>query len=219
MTVIQSFKESLSYYYEQFKILIFGENNARLDKLIVRFYSMREDQRVQVKKLAIVGGISLFFLVLLLYFYGLFRLQNNLDNAGSAYLQIQELKPHFILTKNEYTQISGQIIENNSIDNLISAVNQVATDLNVQIDDLPSTPIVTDLSGMSGLSSQFQKAKIDFRITGISLKKLTDFLNNIHKLSNKFSVKKLEITQVLGNKLYFNATVSLEAFVPKQPKG
>lgn len=177
---------------------------------------MREEKRNRVRFLGIAGGVILFFLSLLLYFYGLFQLQQNLNNGAEAYLKIQELKPNFVLVQNEYTQLATKLEAENNIENLIPQINGVATALNIQISGLPEAPIRIQIPAASSVSVPFDKAKIDFQIQGISLKRMADFLNNIHKLPNKFSITKLEIVQVLGNKLYFNVLISLEAYVPKQ---
>lgn len=217
MAIVQSFKESFAHYYEQFKIFVFGENNERLDKIITHFYSMREEKRILTKRISIISGIVGFALIMFMYFYSLFQLQNNLDYATSAYLKIQELKPNFMWAKQEYDQISSKLVVENTADKIIPAISQTAHELSLELTNLPDKPtLMSQQMKTSLLSTQFQKEKIEFQINGVSIKKLTDFLNELYKKPNKFALTKLEINQMTeNNKLYFNTAIGLEVFVPK----
>ena len=220
MSFVQTMKENIAHYIDQIKIFIFGENNARLDKLIDSYYSMRAEKRKRVKYLGVFCGIILFVMVLLIYFYGLYNLQTKLNHATDVYLKIQEEKPNFIIVQNEYKQIAANITQVNKLENLIPEINLVATELNIQIDGLDTKiPLVIPLSSTQDLTADFNKVKIDFQIKSISIKRMIDFLIKVQKLPNKFAISNLEIVQVFGNKLYFNVNVSFITYIPKQPKG
>jgi len=217
VAILQSLKENWEHYSEQLKILIFGEKNSRLDKILNSFYSMREAKRRKVRFVLIFVGYALVFLVFSLYIYGLIKTQVNLNNANQAYLKIEEFKTEFTTVQNEFLKVSSSLVSTNQVTSLISDIEKTAKAINIQIGSVSdSSPLLIALPPGSVIGEQFQKAKIDFQVKEISLKKLTDFLNEIHKLPNHFILTKLEITDASGSKLYFNTNITLEAYVPKK---
>lgn len=220
MSLFQSLKENLEHLRDQIQIRIFGENNSRLDKILNAYYNLREEKRNSVRTAGIVGVLVCLCLVMGMYFYGLFALQMRLNHATDTYLKIQEMKPNFLAIQAEYSKLTSQFEKANQPQMLVSTLGQVANNLNLKIDTLgPQSTTLVDLPRTSVLSNQFQKAKINFQITGISLRRLTEFLTAVYQLPNKFTLTKLEILQVFGNKLYFDVSLSMEAYVPKAQKG
>ncbi len=215
MAIFQSLKENWEHYSEQLKIFIFGENNSRLDKMINRYYSMRTEKRKKVRIFGIAAGIILLAIIVGSYAYSMLKMQNNLNTATKAYVDIQEFKPSYLLLDKEFLKISSGLTSQNRSTNLLDAIQQLAQTSNVQIASFSAnSPILNALPSTSVLKSNFKLARIEFAVNGISIKHLVNFLNALHKLPNKFVLTKLEISQLKDNKLYFNSNITVETYVP-----
>ena len=184
--------------------------------LIDRFYNIRQEKRSKLIIYSILVCIILFLVIIYSYFYGLFYLQSSLGKGADSLIKLQSAKTSFTVVQTEFIKIADQISHNNNPQTIISVVEGQARSLGLQISNMPKEPNLIDLPTTSVLGSDFKKARIEFKISGVSLKKMTDFFNGLNSLPNKFKILKLDILQTFGNKLYFDVGVILEAYVPVQ---
>lgn len=208
----------LSNFVSQIKDLIFGENNSRIDTVLDYFFSLRQEKRAKIVFYSIITLIFLILFIIFFYFIGLHRLQNELNEAADNVKELNNLQPSFMIVNQEFSNISTTLQKNNQYNAITSVLDQKAKDLGIESSPLPEKPSLIDLQNTDPLYQQFQKVKIDYKLLNISLRKIIDYINAIQQLENKLKITKLEIQQKFGTKLYFDVSLTVEAYIPSQQK-
>ncbi len=79
----------------------------------------------------------------------------------------------------------------------------------------PQLP-TTELPSFNPLAEKFQNAKVEFRLSNASLKKIVDYVLAIENAPHMLKVTSLKIKALYQNKLYFDATLEVEGIVSKK---
>ncbi len=88
--------------------------------------------------------------------------------------------------------------------------------MGLETSPFPVSPALLDLQNSQSLYGKFQIAQIDYKLLNASLKQIIDYINAIHKMPNGFKIHSLEIHQKFNDKLYFEVSLSVYAYVPSQ---
>ncbi|APJ03000.1 hypothetical protein [Silvanigrella aquatica] len=212
---MSKYSENLSQALQSTKTFIFGENNQRLDYLIENFYRLNHERRSLIILASIATGVIFFGLSILFYLIGLFSLQSNLNSAYSNTYSLKELKAPYMAIQGNFDELVNGIKSSNDNLNLNSLLDQKAKELGIQASNFPSKPTITKFTSQSPLAEQFQKESIDFKLTGVSLKKTMEYLNAIEQMPNKLRVAKFRILSITDAKLYFDVLLTVEGLIPE----
>ena len=99
---------------------------------------------------------------------------------------------------------------------VISVLEQKAKELGLATSGFPPQLPTTEFPEGNPLASKYQNAKVEFRVSNVSLKKLIDYVIAVEGTPNMLRVTSLKIKSLYQNKLYFDATVEVEATVAKR---
>jgi hypothetical protein len=97
---------------------------------------------------------------------------------------------------------------------IITLLDQKSKDLGLQISGFPVKPIITKLPNQNPLAEQFQKVSVDFKLSGVSLKKMMEYINGVEQMPNKLKVSKFRLISITEAKLYFDVLLTVEALMP-----
>lgn len=200
------------------KAQIFGEDNSRLDYFIDYFYSIRQEKRAKIIFYSIISSVVFSLFLLVFYFYGLHSLQKKLDYAVADTNELKMLKTPYMEIQRQFLQIMPGLQSANQVSQVVSALDQTAKSMDIQVANLPSSPPVLDLPSSHPLAQKFQQVRIEYKLSNVSLKRTINYIAAIQQLPNKFKVTKLEISQIFGTRLYFNVNLIVECYVPKSQK-
>lgn len=212
MSLIENLEQSISRAIGGLKKLVFGENNSNIDELLDYFYSIRQEKRTKIVVYSI--GISSVVVILIfgIYFFGLYSQQKNLNLAVANLIELKKIKSSYTAIQDRYVS-ETKPMQSNVLPDIITFINEKANTFALQTTPIPAKPPLSDLPGSNPLSSQYKKARIEFKVSNISLKRTIDFINEIHKAPNKLKVTKLDIQQIYGTKLYFDVGLTVDALV------
>jgi hypothetical protein len=184
------YSESISQVIQTSRTFIFGENNNRLDYLIENFYRLNHERRSMIIVASIATGVALFIITILLYVVGLFSLQGKLNAAYSNTNALKEFKAPYMAVQGSFDELVNGLKSANSNLSLVSVLDQKAKDLGIQTSGFPAKPLVTKFPSQSPFADQFQKVSVDFKLTGVSLKKMMEYINAIEQMPNKLKISK-----------------------------
>jgi hypothetical protein len=202
--------------FSRFREFIFGKNNIRLDVLLDKFYSIRQEKRSKLVFFSVLGLILFFISSIIFYFYGLHILQVQLNEVTRSFNQLSSVKGAYLSINQEFKKLSNELKNTNSAGFLHDVIDAKAKELNIDLTFVSEKATVLDLSAADPMSSHFQKVRMDCKLNSVSLRKIIDFLSLIQKTENKLKVEKLEIQQKFGTKLYFDVNVSIAAYSAKR---
>ncbi len=208
------YSESISHLIQTIRTFIFGENNNRLDYLIEYFYRFNHERRSLIIVGSIVTGTVLFILTILTYIIGLFSLQENLNSAYSNTNALKEFKAPYMAVHLSFDELVNGIKSANSNLSLVSILDQKAKDIGIQASGFPAKPLVSKFSSQSSFVDHFQKVSVDFKLTGVSLKKMMEYINVIEQMPNKLKVSKFHLLSITEAKLYFDVLLTVDGLIP-----
>ncbi len=199
-------------FIQKIRDFIFGEKYSRLYSLLDRYYSLRVEKRPKyLFYFFIVIFLAIAFL-LTSYFVSLRKLQNNLNVAVVNLEKFSGLKYQYKSQNEDFKQIES-ILKKSDANLIIADIEDKAKEMGIELSGMPSAPQLYDLKNSSALFEKFQLAVVDFGAPNASLKQIIDFVNSLHKMPNRFRVTGIEIHQKFNNKLYFDASFRVEAYV------
>lgn len=206
----------LQQLFAPLRSAVFGNQNERIEFLMDSYFKLTPEWRSAV----IVGGAFSGFIVIAaiisLYVAALGSLQNNLDQAFEATNQIKNLKNSYLVTKQKFNDLEQKLESANQNLMLISVLETKSKDLGLNASGFPPQLPTTDLPANNPLSAKYQSAKVEFRVSNASLKKIVDLVVAIENLPHMLRVTSLKIKGLYQNKLYFDATLEVEGMVSKQ---
>lgn len=211
---MSKYSENISQFILVAKTFIFGENNYRLDYIIENFYRLNHERRSMIISVSIVTGVALFIITILLYIVGLFSLQRQLNSAYSNTNLLKEIKAPYMVVQRNFDELANGLTSANSGLSLVSLLDQKAKDLGIQATDFPLKPIAAKFPSQSPFTERFQKESVDFKITGVSLKKMMEYINAIEQTPNKLKVSKFRLISRTEAKLYFDVLLTVDALIP-----
>ena len=99
---------------------------------------------------------------------------------------------------------------------LISVLETKAKELGLATSGFPPQLPTTDLPAGNPLADKYQNAKVGFRVSNLSLKKIADYVIAIETTQHMLRVSSLKVKSTYQNKLYFDATFEVEGTVAKR---
>ncbi len=204
----------ISQLIQTIRVIIFGENNNRLDFLIEYFYRLNHERRSLIIVTSIITGVVIFVLTILLYIIGLFSLQGKLNSAYSNANTLKEFKPLYMAVQGSFNELVNGLKSANSSLSLVSILDQKAKDIGIQVSGFPAKPVVSKFSSQSPFVDHFQKVSVDFKLNGVSLKKMMEYINTIEQMPNKLKVSKFHLLSITEAKLYFDVLLTVDGLIP-----
>lgn len=206
--------EYLNQAIQSIRNVIFGENNTRLDYLIESFYKLRYEVRSRIIVGSIFFGILFFISMLLVYFFTMASLQDRLDESYENVNKLKNIKSSYVAINQNFEELTQNIYNNNSNLSLITVLEQKAKDMSIQAQGFPNKPVLSKYPGHSPLQAKFQIASVEFKLMGVSIKKIIEFSNAVEQLPNKLKISKFRLLSTTDAKLYFDVLLTVEAIVP-----
>lgn len=208
--------KSLSNLFAPIRTALLGRQNERIEFLMDSYLKLTPEWRSAV----LVGGIFLSILSLIgiisIYLAALGGLQGRLDQAFEATNQIKELRNSYLVTKQKFTDFESKLETANQGLVLISVIETKAKELGLSASGFAPQPTTTDLPPNNPLNTKYQNAKVEFRISNVSLKKIVEFVIAVENLPHMLRVSSLKIKALYQNKLFFDATFEVEGLVAKR---
>lgn len=211
----QNVQKNFSNLFAPVRTAIFGRQNERIEFLMDSYFKLTPEWRSAV----LVGGVFASAVGLLgiiaIYIAALNGLQGRLDQAFEATNQIKQYKHSYAVTRAKFNDLEQKLEQANQNLVLISVLETKAKELGLEASSFPPQLPTTELAANNPLSAKYQNAKVEFRVSNVSLKKIVDFVIAIENLPHMLHVTSLKIKGLYQNKLYFDATFEVEGLVKK----
>ena len=195
---------------------IFGRQNERLEFIMDSYFKLPPEGRTG----ALVGGFATGILVLAglvaLYIAALGNLQGKLDEAFEATNKLREAHTAHAMNKQKFTELETKLEAANQGLVLISVLETKAKELGLATSGFPPQLPTTDFPAGNPLAAKYQNAKVEFRVSNVSLKKIADFVIAVESTPHMLRVSSLKVKSLYQNKLYFDATFEVEGTVAKR---
>lgn len=217
MSALENFS-SLSGIVSSMKEFVFGENNSRIDTILDYFFNLRQEKRSKIVFYTIISILVVFVLIIILYFFGLYNLQTKLDLATTHMKELKAIQPSYYEIKDEFMKVTGSLEKTNKATAILALLDQKAKELGLETSGLPDKPALVELQTTDPMFGRFQKFKADYTLNNISLRKIIEYVNTIQQQENRIKVTKFNIQQKFGTKLYFDLSLSVEAYIPTSKK-
>lgn len=211
----QQVQKGIANIFAPVRSAIFGRQNERIEFLMDSYFKLTPEWRSAV----LVGGVFASALsvmgIVALYLAALGGLQERLDQAFEATNQLKSYKHSYAITKQKFSDLEQKLEAANQNLVLISVLETKAKELGLAASNFPPQLPTTELPPNNPLSNTYQSAKVEFRVSNVSLKKIVEFVIAIENLPHMLRVSSLKIKALYQNKLYFDATFEVEGIVKK----
>lgn len=209
-------QKSWSQWLLPLRSALFGRQNERIEFVMDSYFKLPPEGRTAV----LVGGFLLSVLALVglvgVYVAALGSLQARLDQAFEATNKLREANHSYQITKQKFSDLEQKLQAANQGLVLISVLEQKAKELGLATNGFPPQLPTTDLPANNPLADKYQNAKVEFRVSNASLKKIIDYVIAIESTPHMLHVSSLKIKALYQNKLYFDATLEVEGTVAKR---
>ena len=212
----QTSPKSLAQWMVPVRTAIFGRQNERLEFLMDSYFKLPPEGRTGVLVGGAVFGALFLVGIVVLYLAALGSLQGRLDSAFEATNKLREAHTSHSMIKQKFTDLEQKIAAANQNLIPISVLEQKAKELGLAASGFPPQLPVTDLPVNNPLAEKYQNAKIEFRVSNVSLKKIIDFVIAIESTPHMLRVTSLKVKALYQNKLFFDATFEVEGTVAKR---
>lgn len=198
------------------KNAFFGKQNQRLEFLMDSYFKLSTEGRTAVFFGGIALGLLTLVAIIVTYIFALGMLQKQLDDAFAAANKLRDLGSNYLSVKAQFNELEQKISSANQNLVMISLLEQKAKDLGLSTNGFPPQLPVTDFPASNPLSEKYQAAKVEFRVSNISIKKILDFVVAVETSPHMLRVSSLKIKGLYQNKMYFDSTFEVEGTVTKK---
>jgi hypothetical protein len=195
----------------QFRSFVFGKQNARIEYLMDSYFKLPPEGKSGVVAGGIALGILLVVGIIAMYLAALSSLQTKLDVAFEATNKLREIHSAHIVTNQRFKDLDERLNTASQGLVLISILEKKAKDLEIPATGFPAQVPTTDLPTTNPFNDKYQTAKVEFRASNISLKKIIEFIIAIESTPHLLRVSSLKIRSLYQTKLFFDATFEVEA--------
>ncbi len=209
-------QKSWANWLAPMRSLIFGRQNERIEFVRDSYFKLPPEGRTAVLVGGTVLGVFTLFGFIAIYIAALGSLQGKLDQAFEATNILREAHQTHLITKQKFSDLENKLQSANQGLVVISVLESKAKELGLATSGFPPQLPVTDLPVNNPLADKYQNAKVEFRISNASLKKIIDFVIAIEGTNHMLHVVSLKIKGLYQNKLFFDATLEVEATVAKR---
>ena len=194
---------------KQVQARLFGTNNERLDLVMDTFNRLNQQQRTMALS-GIGGGIFLLIAMAVgLYLSGVHSLQQDLEESFSSLQEFDTKKKDFQQEDAKYSQLIEMMGKQNTVAKK-PLLEKVSKDVGVDLEGLSESKVA--LPADNPLAKKVQEAKLDMRLSNISIPKLLNFLVEVEKSSNLLRVRDLTVRGRYGTRLYFDSQVVVRGY-------
>jgi hypothetical protein len=196
--------------------LVFGKQNERIEYIMDSYFKLSQEGRTGV---LLGGGFAIFLsgiLMFTLYVSLLSSLETQTTEAIDLTNQLKDLQNTHMITKQKFADLETKLDAANQNLVVIGVLEQKAKDLGLATSGFPPQLPTTELPSFNPLAEKFQNAKVEFRLSNASLKKIVDYVLAIENAPHMLKVTSLKIKALYQNKLYFDATLEVEGIVSKK---
>jgi len=199
------------------KNFVFGKQNERLEFLMDSYFKLSNESRTGLLVGGIFASITLVISLIVSYMIGLNMLQAQLDTAFSASNQLRDLGGAYASSKAQLMNLEQRINQANEGFVMVGVLEKKAKELNLNTSGFPPQLPVTDFPTNNPLSEKFQNAKVEFRVSNASIKKILDYIVALESTPNLLRVTSLKIKGLYQDRMYFDASFEVEGTVLKKP--
>jgi hypothetical protein len=209
------FFERFTPYVEKLKVFLFGVDNIYIEKALDAFFNLKPVVRNKIVIYGTAFVATLCLVIVGMYLYSMISLQHKLETSLELERQILALQPKHSAIQQQFDQLSESLsTTNKDFASLPKTLQDLGTDVGVQVDIPSGLPQMAVLPSTHPMAARFKLAKMDCTLKNTSLKKFMDYIAQVQESPNRFVVSSLEIEQIFGTKLYFDVTLTIEAYVP-----
>lgn len=196
--------------------VIFGKQDERLEYIMDSYFKLSQEGRVGV----LIGGVVLGFFALLamvtIYVAAIRGLHTELENSFEALNKLNDAKISYNVTKNKFNELEAKLSSANSSFSLQGFLETKAKESGLTATGFPPQIPTTDLAASNPLKGRYQFAKVEFRLQNASLKKIIEYVMAVEASPHMLKATTLRIKSRYQDKLYFDATLEIEALLAKQ---
>lgn len=207
--IISQVRAQWDQVQRQVQARLFGANNERLDLVMDTFNRLNQQQRT----MALTGiGAGIFLLIAMavgLYLGGVHSLQQDLEESFAALQEFDTRKKDFQAEDAKYSQLIEMMSKQNTVAKK-PLLEKVSKDVGVELEGLSESKVA--LPNDNPLSKKVQEAKLDMRLSNISIPKLLNFLVEVEKSSNLLRVRDLTVRGRYGTRLYFDSQIVVRGY-------
>ena len=198
------------------KHAIFGKQNERIEFVMDSYFKLSNESRTGIMVGGVLGAILLIASLMTAYMVGLNMLQSKLDAAFSAANQLRDLGGSYASAKAQLMDLEQKFNQANEGFVMVSVLEKKAKELNLNATGFPAQLPVTDFPANNPLSEKFQNAKVEFRVSNASIKKIVDFVVALETTPHLLRVSSLKIRGLYQDRMYFDASFEVEGTVLKK---
>ena len=188
---------------------ILGANNERLDLIMDTFNRLNQQQRT----MTLAGAGALIFLAIslavLLYLTSVRSLQQDLEDSFAAIQELDTRKKDFQSEEARYNQLIEMMSKQNAVAKK-PQLEKVSKEVGVDLEGLSESKVA--LPNENPLARKVQEAKLEMRLSNISVPKLLNFLVEVEKSNNLLRIRDLTVRGRYGTKLYFDSLVVIRGY-------
>lgn len=201
--------------FEPLRAAVFGRQNERLEYLADTFFKLSPEARAGI----VIGGIGGFFILIvsliLLYVAGLEALQSELDSAYSSINRLRQMEATYTVSKAKFRNLEERFRSSNEGLSLVTIIEEKGKELGIKT-SFPSGQRDSSMGTTlrDSAMKDYRVAQVSFTVENVGLKKIIDFLIELERLPNMLHVNSVKLSRGFTNKLYLDAEIEVEAFVP-----
>jgi len=190
--------------------LILGENNERIDFFIDSFSKLNPRQKFFVSTGSILGAVAVLVLVFMLYFWGVQSLRNQLANGFDSFHELQVMEIDLAKERSRFEKLKERIGQRVRGHRVKPFIEELANKHNVTIGNIVERP--EPIQSGDPLSQEFEKYKVEVKISKISLPRMLKFITDLEKSRKLITINEFEVRNQFGTRLYFNVSMSLTGY-------
>ncbi|MES2615832.1 MAG: hypothetical protein V4591_10505, partial [Bdellovibrionota bacterium] len=122
-------------------------------------------------------AILTFILIIFFYFLGIHNLQNEINQATENMRELSNIKPSYVSVNQQFERLVEDLRRNNQYNSIVSVLDQRTKEIGVESSTMPLKPPLIELQNNDPLFAKFQKVKIEYKISNISLTKIIEYIN------------------------------------------
>lgn len=211
---LEPIKSRLYMASDQFKAMVFGINNERLDFVIDSFHKLKPQHQKLVYLTSAFAAALIMILVVTLYVQGVHHLKQQLYDSISAGRELSQLQSKVGLSQQQFRSLINEVAsKTQNISSFKNVFENISRDVDVNLVRLDEK--VMENPQMELLANQMNEVKVDVDIDNVSLPKFFKFVTQLEKSNTYLSVTHLTIRARYETKLYFDTKVSVRGYLIK----
>jgi hypothetical protein len=206
-----SFLDTTSQNLKQW---IFGKQNERMEFIMDSYFKLSPEQRSGTLIGMGVFGILVLFGLIIIYISMLSSLQQQLDKAYFRASQLRDISLEFMATKQKFNDLQQKLNTANQAGSILTFLEGKTREMGIQ-GVFPSQIPMTEFPPSHPLSKGYSQAKLDYKASNLSLKKIIELVIAVENSPQMYKVSSLNIKGTYQNKVFFDAALEIEGLALK----